>query len=77
MTPRNPDESSRNDVQDEILQTLHDAMNEAPADDGAHSPAPAQAPAPSTQVEGMEIINEAVELDRLAIYLKGPTAFTA
>lgn len=71
MTPRNPDENSEEHMQKQVLQAIHDALNLETAAD----PAPQGAPALSAS---QEVTPETkVELDRVEIYLKGPTAFTA
>ncbi len=71
MTPRQPPESP-DDMQSEILQAVHNALNDiTPVHDPANElPARETQPAkPSDETE--------VEIDRIEAYLRGPTAFTA
>ena len=60
------------DLQSEILQTVHDTLNDT-------APAEQQRPAPPAQdAQSPQASHEtAVELDRSEVYLRGPTAFSA
>ncbi len=75
MTPRKPPENP-DDMQSEILQAVHDALNDlTPLNDPAEDQpaAETQNAAPHTaKAEDVE-----VEIDRIEAYLRGPTAFTA
>jgi hypothetical protein len=73
MTPRNPDDSYEETVQDEILQAVHEALtNETSA-----QAAPAERDTPIPAVKQEERQDTKVEPDRVEIYLKGPTVFSA
>ena len=69
MTPRKPPEHPDDEMQDEILQAVHDALN----DFAALSDPAAEQPLAGTQ----HAEDVAVEIDRIEAYLRGPTAFTA
>lgn len=75
MTPRNQDESSEETVQDKSLQP----SPEAPNDKVSAQEEPAQQDAPVLTFRQKEIRNSETEteLDRVEIYFKGPTAFSA
>lgn len=73
MAPRNPKEKHQEDVQKEAPQAIDNTFNntpEAPVDPVQHS-------VPLVDPQQEEALDTRVELDRLEIYLKGPTAFTA
>jgi hypothetical protein len=76
MTPRQPPESPDDDVQSELLQAVHNALNDiTPINDPSdvlpvierQQDVPAAAAADENEVE----------IDRIEAYLRGPTAFTA
>jgi len=71
MTPRNPEESREKAEQDEILRAVHQAPNEATSTQG--EPLQHDAPVLAVQPEG----GSKAELDRVELYLQGPTVFTA
>ncbi|WP_457092114.1 hypothetical protein [Microvirga sp. P5_D2] len=62
-------------MQDEVLHAVHDAMNENQV--SAEAAAPAVEAASTDKANQIQVIETTVELDRVAIYLKGPTAFSA
>ena len=76
MSPRLPPESPDDDEQSELLQAVHNALNdlapltdptdEQPLADALHGAQPLEVP---DETE--------VEIDRIEAYLRGPTAFTA
>ncbi|WP_114945373.1 hypothetical protein [Microvirga calopogonii] len=76
MSPRPPPESPDNDAQSELLQAVHNALNDlAPITDPTEEPPLAEAqpdaqPSPSSD-------ETQVDIDRIEAYLRGPTAFTA
>jgi hypothetical protein len=76
MTPRLPPENPDDDVQSELLQAVHTALNDlAPINDPVeeHPVTEAQQDVkPSQSPDDTE-----VEIDRFEAYLRGPTAFTA
>jgi hypothetical protein len=76
MAPRKPLENPDDDMQSEILQAVHDALNDlAPLSDPVEEqpvPAARQAAPHALKAEDVE-----VEVDRIEAYLRGPTAFTA
>jgi len=72
MTPRQPPESPDDNMQSELLQAVHNALNDiTPVKDPAENqPVRETKPAkPSDETE--------VEIDRIEAYMRGPTAFTA
>jgi hypothetical protein len=70
MTPRNPDERPEEDPRDKDPQAVHD--------EHAHASGEQTSPSASDLASSLEEAPETkVEIDRLALYLKGPTAFTA
>jgi hypothetical protein len=72
MTPRQPPESPDDDMQSELLQAVHNALNDIkPVNDpvGQQPGAGPRQAAPADETE--------VEIDRIEAYLRGPTAFTA
>ena len=72
MTPRKPPESPDDDMQSEILQAVHNALNDiAPV----NTPAKDQPAAEADQAKPSD--ETEVEIDRIEAYLRGPTAFTA
>lgn len=73
MTPRNPEESPEEAMQDNVLRPA----DKAPEDEaGAQAePVPQDTHAPADQPE--ETQDPKAEPDRVATYLKGPTVFTA
>lgn len=76
MAPRKPLENPDTDIQSEILQAVHDALNDmTPLNEPAEDqpvPAARQAAPHALKAEDVE-----VEVDRIEAYLRGPTAFTA
>jgi hypothetical protein len=76
MSPRLPPESPDDDEQSELLQAVHNALNElAPLTDPADDQPIAEA---QQDVPPLEAPDETeVEIDRIEAYLRGPTAFTA
>lgn len=75
MSPRSPEERREDDVQDESLHAVHDAMSETPIPEEA--PVSQDGSAHTEKAKQVQSIETTVELDRVAIYLKGPTAFSA
>lgn len=73
MTPRNPDEITEEEVQDKVLQAIHNALNVDMGDIAD----PTQQKATALEKEPKKEHDVEVELDRVEAYLKGPTAFTA
>ncbi|MBA1158425.1 hypothetical protein [Microvirga mediterraneensis] len=76
MSPRLPPESPDDDGQSELLQSVHDALNDlAPLTDPTEEQPLAEtqpgAPASTSPDETQ------VEIDRVEAYMRGPTAFTA
>jgi hypothetical protein len=72
MTPRQPPENPDDDVQSELLQAVHEALNDlAPINDPVE-----EQPLTETQQDVPPGETE-VEIDRIEAYLRGPTAFTA
>jgi hypothetical protein len=72
MTPRQPPESPDDDMQSELLQAVHNALNDItpvndPVEDQPDSETQRAKPSDETEVE----------IDRIEAYLRGPTAFTA
>lgn len=62
-------------MQDKFLHVAHSASNEAPAPE---EPAVLlDEPASTGTVKPAPSIETELEMDRVAIYLKGPTAFSA
>ncbi|QRM30717.1 hypothetical protein [Microvirga sp. VF16] len=76
MTPHLPPESPDDDVQSELLQAVHKALNDlTPINDPVE-----EQPLTETQqdVQPSASPDETeVEIDRIEAYLRGPTAFTA
>ncbi len=72
MTPRQPPEGPDDDMQSEILQAVHNALNDiAPVNNPAEDK-------PATETDQAKPTDETeVEIDRIEAYLRGPTAFTA
>ncbi|PVE22571.1 hypothetical protein DC522_20420 [Microvirga sp. KLBC 81] len=73
MTPRNPDESPEEKKQDKALQTIREVLNhdtEAPVVSVPES-------TPVLNVQPEETPDTKVELDRVELYLRGPTVFSA
>jgi hypothetical protein len=76
MSPRLPPESPDDDAQSELLQAVHQALNDlSPISDPAEELPLAEAQ-PDAQPSASPNENE-VEIDRIEAYLRGPTAFTA
>ncbi len=75
MSPRSPNNRSKDDMRDKVSHIVHDAVNEAVAPEEAI--ASQDEPARADKAEKVECVVTTVELDRVALYLKGPTAFTA
>lgn len=71
MSPRSPEDRREDDRQNKVLHVVHNPTNEAPAPKEPVAPLPAAAASPAKPDE------TEVELDRVAIYFKGPTAFSA
>lgn len=71
MSPRNPEESTEEDVQNKVLQAVHDGINDGEAAPVVSVQQDASAP------EADQDPGTKVERDRVEIYLKGPTAFAA
>jgi len=72
MTPRKPPESPDEEMQSEILQAVHNALNDITP---IHDPAQDQPAAEADQAKPSD--ETEVEIDRIEAYLRGPTAFTA
>ncbi len=79
MIPRQPPEASEDDMQQEVLQAVHNALSEAEpanlAEETQNDP-DLQSNIASLQVAS-ETQDTEVEIDRAEIYRRGPTAFTA
>ncbi len=75
MSPRSPKDTREDDMQDKALHVVPDAISEARAlkEDAAL----ADEMPPVEDAKQVEFVETTVELDRVAIYLKGPTAFSA
>jgi len=77
MSPRQPPESPDKDMHSEILQAVHDALNDiTPIND----PTDGHQPLKEMPQDAPRLVKENdidVELDRIEAYLRGPTAFTA
>jgi hypothetical protein len=79
MAPRLPPESPSDEEQKEqkkLLQAVHDARNFKPL---VHGPTDAQS-LPGNEQDAPHLVKPEdveVEDDRIAAYLRGPTAFTA
>jgi hypothetical protein len=75
MSPRSPKDRREDDMQDKVLHAVHDALNEV------HVPekptVPLDAGATGEAAKPAQPVETEVELDRVAIYFKGPTAFSA
>jgi hypothetical protein len=76
MTPRQTDETSEDDVQNQILQAIHEALNDSSEDETPLARMPQQAGSPQAH-EQAGAADTRVELDRAEAYLRGPTAFSA
>ncbi|MGO4386402.1 hypothetical protein AB4Y85_02600 [Microvirga sp. 2YAF29] len=75
MSPRSPDDTHEDDMQDKILHAVHNALDET--HESQKEPASVDEEAPAEKAKQVEFIETTVELDRVAVYLKGPTAFSA
>ncbi|MXQ10336.1 hypothetical protein [Microvirga makkahensis] len=73
MTPRNPEDSSKSDVESRSLQDLHDPLDGRSR--AAAAPEPDSPPVPALRQE--ESVEAKLTLDRLEAYMKGPTVFSA
>jgi hypothetical protein len=73
MTPRSPEDSPEEKVQDQALQPVREVLNKDASADLAQRSTPALN---ARQEEELDMKVE-VELDRVALYLRGPTVFTA
>lgn len=73
MTPRNPEESPDETTQDKVLQVPHEARK----DEVNAQAKPVQRDEPVLVVHQEATSDTKVELDRVEIYLKGPTVFSA
>jgi hypothetical protein len=73
MTPRNPEDSSKADVQNKVLPDVHDTFR------GDTHAAPVSKPhsTPILDPRQEEGGNTKLALDRVEAYLKGPTVFSA
>jgi len=72
MTPRQPPESPDDDKQRDLLQAVHNALNNI-------TPVTEQ-PVPEMEQDAPHLVKAEdvdVEIDRIEAYLRGPTAFTA
>lgn len=81
MTPRQPQENADEEVQNEILQAVHEALDDPAqvktlADDQLLAATQQDAPL-LQEVKEPAAADARVEIDRIEMYLKGPTAFTA
>jgi hypothetical protein len=74
MSPRSP-KDTRDDMPDKALHAVHDTMNEIQVPEEAASPVANDASA--KKANQVQCVETTVELDRVAIYLRGPTAFSA
>ena len=72
MSPRQPPESPDDDTQRPLPQPAQDALDDTAA---LTDPAGEDGVPEARQAEPAD--ETAVEIDRIAAYLKGPTAFTA
>lgn len=73
MNPRKPGNGPREDVQNEVPQAIHEAL-----DDGKHAPShPEPVNLAPLKARQEETLNTQIEPDRVEVYLKGPTVFTA
>lgn len=73
MTPRNPEESLDETVPDKALRAIHEACNDESSAQGE----PVRQDAPALAVRQEETRDTAIEPDRVELYLKGPTVFSA
>ncbi|EIM25905.1 hypothetical protein [Microvirga lotononidis] len=76
MSPRLPPESPDDDGQSELLQTVHDALNDL----GPLTDPTEEQPLTEAQPDGQPSTSPdetQVEIDRIEAYMRGPTAFTA
>lgn len=75
MSPRSPKDTREGDLQDKPLHAVHDASNETQISD--KDAATSNEKAAAEKAEQARCVETTVELDRVAVYLKGPTAFSA
>ena len=75
MSPRSPKDTRENDTQDKKLHAVPDVLSEAHA--SKEVPVPTDKKASADEAKKVEFVETMVELDSVAIYLKGPTAFSA
>jgi hypothetical protein len=76
MMPRQPEEPSKEDVQDETRQAIPEALDDAAAANDQHS-ADMQRHVPLQEVKEENAADTKAEVDRTELYMRGPTAFTA
>ncbi len=76
MAPRKPLENPDDDMQSEILQAVHDALNDTSALNEPLEDLPVVATQQAAP-HALKADDVEVELDRIEAYLRGPTAFTA
>jgi hypothetical protein len=73
MNPRKPGNGPQEDVQNEVPQAIHEAP-----DDCKHAPShPDPVNLAPLKAQQEEALKTQIERDRVEIYLKGPTVFTA
>lgn len=73
MSPRSPEESTEEDLQNKVLQAIQDAINE----DKNTPVAPVEQDVAAPDTGADQKLDTKVELDRVETYLKGPTVFAA
>jgi len=73
MSPRNPEESPEEAMQDKVLRPV----DETPENEASAQAEPVQDDAPALAVQPETARDTKAESDRVATYLKGPTVFSA
>lgn len=73
MTARNPEESPDEPKRDKVLQ----AIDEAPNDHAEEPAEPVRQEIPALDAPQDAVLDTKGELDRVALYLRGPTVFSA
>ncbi len=72
MCARSPEDSREEDMQNKMLHPSHDGLNKEARGLAAPEHRPSVLPARQDEAPDTK-----VELDRVELYLKGPTVFTA
>jgi hypothetical protein len=75
MSSRSPEDTRENDTQDKKLHAVPEVLGEAHA--SKETTIPTDKKASTDEAKKVEFVETTVELDRVAAYLKGPTAFSA